>query len=1031
MKKLLPNFFLRFCFTMSLFITHLAWSQDRQVTGKVIESDNSPLPGVSVTVKGTTRGATTASDGTFKLSVKEGATLVFSSLGFEKKEVNVGTQSTLNVTLISSTSSLDEVVVTAFGISQEKKSLGYAVQEVKSEAIQNSGQANLVTALQGQVAGAIISGGGGDPGAGTNIILRGITSLSGGANNQPLFVIDGIIISNATQAGSPTPSAGSNAVNANEQFGNTNRASDINPNDIESMSILKGPAATALYGLRASNGAVVITTKSAKAGKMTVDFTIQGGFSEVAKSPRIQTRFIQGRLGEFIPEDDPTQRSIFRSFGPLAGPNDVVYDNFRDFFQTGVSSRNNVSIGKGSQKGNVRLSLSYNYDKGITPFTDFKRMTARVNGLRNITDKLTISGSFSYSNSGGNRAPSGDKSVFSSLSYWPNSYDVNDFQKPDGTQNNITFGVVDNPKYLMFKAPRVDNNDRIIADATIQYKIAPWLTAKYQLTYDTYHETRTRMVDSTFDVGIQVKGWMTSEHLNFREVNSNFFLTATKNFTNKINGSLMVGNAIVDSKQPNSYVDRGEGWRAPFTREISSFRNVITRQYSPQQYRIVSYFADAKLNINDNLYLNVTGRNDIVSTLPEQNRSFFYPSASLSYLFTENLPKNNFINYGKLRLSWAQVGKSTDPYVSGIYYDFTPNFPFGGTVPGFRRISTTAEPDLKPERTTSIEIGTELRLLKNRLSIDATYFTMDSRDQIVQAPVANSSGFSSYFTNIGLIRNRGVELLLRASLVKQKNFSWDVTVNGSTQSGEVVEMPDYLKEISYYDNGPNGISLKVRQGSKIGDLWAFDYSRSPDGQVIIGTNGLPVLDQTQQKVMGNALPKWLGGLTNTFTYKNVSFSFLLEVRQGGDVLDLAEVNSIRNGITQLTERRYERAVFNGVVRNADGTFTTNTNAVVLDENYYRAFLFNGWGGVGIQDASWFRVRNINLGYSLPDAIAKKTPFKRGIRATLTGTNLFLSTPFRGYDPDALAFGSGTNLIGFVGRNNPATRSFQLTLNFGL
>lgn len=1028
-KKLLNKLkWLSLCMSI-LCLSQRVWSQDRQVTGKVTESDNTSLPGVSVMIKGTTRGTTTASDGTFKLSLKEGATLIFSSLGFEKKEVKVGNQSVLNVSLNSSTSSLDEVVVTALGFSQEKKSLGYAVQEVKSEAIQNSGQANIVTALQGQVAGAIISGGGGDPGAGTNIILRGITSLSGGSNNQPLFVIDGIIISNSTDAGNPLPSAGTNAVNSNEQFGNTNRAADINPNDIEAISILKGPAATALYGLRASNGAVVITTKSAKAGKMTVDVSITGGISQIAKSPRIQTRFVQGRIGEFIQEDDPGQRSIFRSFGPLAGANDVIYDNFRNFFQTGVTSRNSIAIGKGSDKGNVRLSLSYNYDKGIAPFTDFQRITAKVNGLRHLTNKLTVSGSFSYSNSGGNRAPSGDKSVFSSLSYWPNSYDVNNFQKPDGTQNNITFGVVDNPKYLMLKAPRVDNNDRIIADATVQYKLTPWLTAKYQLTYDGYHETRTRLVDSTFDVGSQVKGWLTSEHLNFREINSNFYLTAQKNFSEKISGSLMVGNAIVDSRQPNSFFDRGEGWRTPFSRDISSFRNVITRPISPQQFRIISYFADAKLNINDNLYLNITGRNDIVSTLPAQNRSFFYPSASLSYLFTENLPKNSFINYGKLRLSWAQVGKATGPYVSGIYYNFTPNFPFGGTVPGFRRQSSTAEPDLKPERTTSIEIGTELRLLKNRLSIDATYFTMDSRDQIVSAPVANSSGFSTYFTNIGLIRNRGVELLLRANLIKQKNFLWDITINASKQTGEVVEMPNYLKEITYYDNGV--AALKVRQGSKIGDLWGFDYSRSPDGQVIIGANGLPVLDQTQQKVMGNALPDWLGGLTNTFTYKGLSLSFLMEMRQGGDVTDLAEVNSIRNGITQLTERRYERAVFNGVVRNADGTFSQNTNAAVLDDNYYRAFLFFGWGGVAIQDASWFRVRSINLAYALPDAIARKTPFKRGIRATLTGTNLFLSTPFRGYDPDALAFGSGSNLIGFVGRNNPATRSFQLTLNFGL
>jgi TonB-linked SusC/RagA family outer membrane protein len=1028
MKNFLRNFGLLLCMFLSISLH----AQEQVVTGKVTSAeDNLPLPGVSVTLQGTSKGTVTDVDGNYQINAPSGGNLVFSFLGTEAQTLTVGASTTLDVSLTASASALNEVVVTALGITQEKRGLGYAVQEIKTDALEKSGEQNIVSALQGQIAGAIISSAGGDPGGGTNIILRGVTSLSSGSNNQPLFVVDGIIMSNSTDAGNPLPSAGTNAFNAAEQFSNTNRAADINPNDVASISVLKGPAATALYGLRASNGAIIITTKSAKAGKMTVDVSVTGGMSQVAKSPRIQTRFIQGRLGEFIAEDDPTARSIFRSYGPLLeGSTDKIYDNFRDFYQTGTMSRNNISIGKGNDKGNVRLSLGYNYDKGIVPFSDFNRATAKVTALQKLTDRFTVSGSFGFTNSGGNRPPSGDKSIFSSLSYWPNSYDVNDYIKKDGSQNNITFGVVDNPKYLMYKSPRMDNNNRIIADGTLQYKVTDWLTAKYQLTYDTYHETRNRFVDSTFDVGTQVKGWLTKEHLNFREINSNVYLTAERQLTEKMHGSFMVGNAVVDSERPNSYFERGEGWKLPFTQDISSFKNFISRPYSPQHLRIVSYFADARVNFSDVLYLNVTGRNDIVSTLPAQNRSFFYPSANLSYNFSENLPKNNFLSYGKLRLSWAQVGKGTNPYTSGIYYDVTPNFPYGGTVSGYRRQSTTAEPDLKPERTTSIEVGTELRFAKNRILVDATYFTMDSKDQIVNAPVATSSGFSRYYTNIGLIRNKGIEVMVTGKLVKSRHFNWDMTLNGSKQRGEVVAMPDYLKEISYYESG--GVALKVKQGSRLGDLWAFDYARAADGQILIGANGFPTVDQTKQIVMGNAFPDFLASLNNSFNFRGVGVSFLLEWKKGGDVMDLAEVNSVRNGVTQLTERRYERTVFKGVVKNADGTFTTNTNAVALDDNFYRsAAQFYTWGGFTLQDASWFRVRNLNLSYTLPMAAAQKTPFKGGIRATLTGTNLFLNTPFRGYDPDALAFGSGTNLVGFVGRNTPATRSYQLTLNFSL
>ena len=1018
-----------------LFVHFLASSQSKSIKGKVTDIEKNPLPGVSIGIKGSSVGTLTDNEGNFTISAATGAVLRFTYIGMVSQDVSVSNANVINVILQNDDNNLNEIVVTALGQTQEKRSIGYAIQTVKSADIVNSGNQNIVGALQGKIAGAIITGSGGAPGAGVNILLRGVTSLSGSADNQPLFVVDGIIISNSTNAGNPLPSAGSNSPGSSEQFSNTNRAADINPDDIESLSVLKGPAATALYGLRASNGAIIITTKRGKDGKMNISVGTSFGVDVLGKSPSIQTTYLQGRSGEFVP---PTQtgRTPYQSFGPILdsqNQTDKIYDNFRGFYQTGYSINNNVTITKGSSKGNIYGSVGNSYQAGIIPNTDFARTSLKLAGLYNLNKKLTISASVNYINSGGKRPPSGDKSIFSALGYWPNTYDVNNYLNPDGTQFNILPGFTDNPRYLVEKSPRVDKTNRVISDISLNYAINNWLSAKYQVTLDSYQETHSRQVDSTFDVGIQVKGYLINEYLKFREINSNFYLTAKKQFGANINSQLMVGNSIVDSQRPDSYYDRGEGWKSPFSSDISSYRNVTSRPYSPQHYRIVSFFADARLSYKDLLYLNITGRNDIVSTLPQANNSFFYPSISLGYVFTESLPKNSFLSYGKLRASWAQVGKGTDPYVTSKYYGPTDNFPYGNTVPGYVQIPTTADPNLKPERTTSIEVGTELYFVKNRFMLDATYFTMDSKNQIVKAPVSNVSGNSFYYTNIGLIRNKGVELLLNAKIVNKGNFKWDASVNWSKMKGKVIEMPKELAEISYYDNTVG--SLKVKQGSNIGDLWGYDYLRAPDGQVLVNAGtGFPETSKTLTQY-GNALPDWIGGLTNTFSYKNLSLSALLEWRNGGDVIDLGERNALRSGSIKLTERRYEKVIFNGVVaqKATDGalSYVPNTKEVYLDDSFYNpstSTRFNGWSKLNIQDGSWIRLRTVSLNYGLPKKAIANTVFKNGVRMSLTGTNLFLNTPFRGYDPEALSFGSGTNLIGFVGRNNPATKGFKFSLN---
>lgn len=1020
-------------FLLFSVVSFLATAQ-KTISGKVVDEQNEPLAGVSILVKGTTKGASTNSAGLYTLNeVSAGATLVFTFIGYETQEISAGNQTSINVSLQPSAESLDEIVVTALNQSVNKKSLGYSLQTLKSTDITDAGTQNLVGAMQGKIAGAVITGSGGDPGGGVNIILRGVTSLSAGADNQPLFVVDGIIISNATSMGTSMPSSGSNAYDASEQFSNTNRAADINPDDIESLSVLKGPAATALYGLRASNGAIIITTKRAKAGKLNISVGSSFGIANVGKSPSLQTTYLQGRSGEFVPVEG--SRTPYQSLGPVLeseNTTDRLYDNFRGFFRTGFTNNNNVTISKGGDKGNIYFSLGRSYNAGIVPNTDFERNSIKLAGTYNITSKFSASASFNYINSGGNRAPSGDKSIFSALAYWPNTYDVNDYLNADGTYKNILPGFTDNPRYLVERSPRVDKINRYIGDITLNYKINDWLAAKYQVTMDTFDERRTRQVDSTFDVGTSVRGFLIKDFLNYQEINSNLYLTATKKLSSDWSSSFMIGNSVVDSKRPDSFWERGEGHKAPFTDDMSSYRNFTTRPYSPLHYRIVSFFGDAKFSFRDYLFINVTGRNDIVSTLPKSNNSFFYPSVNVGYVFTENLNKNNTLSFGKLRASWAQVGKGTDPYVTGVYYDVTNNFPYGNTVDGFIRRSTTADPNLKPERTSSVELGTELRFMKDKYSLDLTWFSMDSRNQIVRAPVSNVSGYTHYYTNIGLIRNQGLELLASAKWVQTKNFSWDMSLNWSRLRGNVIEMPDELQEISYYDNVVG--SLRVREGSRVGDLWGYDFRRNPAGDVIINaTTGLPTIDMTL-KQYGNALPDWTAGLVNSFTYKGLNLSALLEWRHGGDVIDLGDRLALRSGSIKLTERRYEQVVYKGVVEttSADGnvTYAPNEKVVYWNDAMYNpsavaSSRFNALDKVNIQDASWFRLRSVSIGYALPKKVIENTVFKNGVRFSFTGNNLFVNTPFRGYDPESLAFGSGSNLIGFVGRNTPATRSFQL------
>lgn len=996
-----------------------AFAQESTFTGTVKNSDGDTMPGVNVTIKGTQRGGITDIEGRFSLTAPADATFVFSFIGYKTQEVTPGTATDLSITLANDFTALSEVVVTALGIRQERRSLGYAAQEMKGSELAATRQPNLVNALQGKVAGVRIQNSGGAPGSGASILIRGVNSISPNRSSEPLFVIDGIPISNETTAGSLLPSSGSNALTTNEQYSFSNRAIDINPEDIESLTVLKGPAATALYGLRASNGVVIITTKKGQGGKPQISYTGSVGWDRVNMTPDIQRQYREGasgvrRIGV------PGAGTPFQTFGPPVTEDDVIYDNLKNFFRSGLRINHSVSVSGGNQKSNYYTSASNLHQRGIVPNSNWDRTTFKISGTSTLSDRLIIRGSATYANSGGTRAQGGDKSIMSALTYFTTSVDVNDYINPDGSVKSYAGTTIDNPRYLAEFSTLTDNVDRIIGYTGANVKITDWLTADYQVGVDFYGDGRTRIAPNGLDISTSTGGFIVEEKGTYREINSNLLLTATHAFSNDLKATFMVGNNIldIDYKVLNT---RGERFAFKGFYDIS---NTATKFSFKDGYlrRLVGVFGDFKLDYKGTLYFNVTSRNDWSSTLPKKNRSFFYPSVNAGYVFTEslNLANTSALSYGKVRASWAQVGKDASAYQYGQYYESATGSPFNG-VPGFRKSTTMGSNDLTSERTTSLEFGTELKFFASRLSLDATYYRALSKHQIVEVPVANTSGLSRYLTNAGDIRNQGVEVLLSGTPVRSPAVTWDVAVNWSFNRSKVLSMPAGISEIFFQDDR---IANKIAVGGSIGDLYGRPYKRDAQGRLLIDASGFPTWSDTFVKV-GNALPDWMGGITNTVTWKGLVLSFLVEIRKGGDVYDTGLRNRVRNGIDARTALRNADVVFDGVTAAGEA----NTTAVRLDgDTYYRnEARYNGVSEILLQDASWVRLRTASIGYTVPRPILGKTPFT-ALNISLAGNNLLLFTPFEGFDPEGNAYGSGTNQFGYTGLNIPATRSFTLSLN---
>ncbi|MCS6917737.1 MAG: SusC/RagA family TonB-linked outer membrane protein [Chitinophagales bacterium] len=1079
-----------------------SWAQNRTVSGTVKDPKGEPIVGASVVAKGTTLGTYTDVDGSFSLTVPQNTSaLVVRYLGFKTQEVPLSAASQIEIVLEEDVLRLDEVVVTAIGIPVEKKKLAYAVQDVSSEQLNAASNPNTLTALSGKVAGLQVISSSGSPGSSVYLELRGASSITG--NNQPLFVVDGVPLDNSyNYSGSPDNVGALVNNNLLESVNNSNRAIDINPDEIASVTVLKGPAATALYGIRAANGAIIITTKrgTATTGRgLRASFSSALTWEEVNKLPKLQNTYVKGTGGQVRSYEssqsgswgprgdtmywDPNQPTPFNQYGQLIGqtqaqqilndgdPNTLdpipfkPYDNVGKFFQTGNTFENNLALSGGGTMGGFRLALGSMTQKGIVPLSDFERYNARLAGEMLISPQWSIAGSVTYVKSGGRRVQQGSNlsGLMLDLLRTPPSFDNSNgsddptdpsaYILPDGTQRNYRGGVgYDNPYWTINLNPFTDDVNRMYGFAEVNYSPWSWLRITERLGNDFYSDRRRQQF--AINSRSYPDGQVFTQDYFYRHINNDLLATATHEFSDLVSASLTLGNNIFSQYQEQVYV-QGDNLILPDFYHISNASNVLSRNLITR-YRTYAFYGSLDVAIADQLYINATGRRETSSTLPEDNNSFFYPSLSASWVFTEflGLSQNQILSYGKLRASLAQVGKDAPPYVlsqvfsSAVVADgWTTGFAFpipdrsGNLTSGYGHSATLGNSALKPERVSSWEIGADLRFFNNRIGLDVTYYKSVSRDQIIPAPIAGSSGYTQTFLNSGEMENKGIELALNLTPVKTNDWQWDFGLNWSRNKSKVVALANGVDVL--YLGGFEGSAIYAVVGEQYGSIYGTRWLRDPNsGSIIIddgtlGQSGYPVLD-AQVGVVGDINPDWIAGLSTNIRYKNFSLYALLDIRKGGDIWN-GTYGALNNfGCTFETgENRDDTTVFEGLRGHIDenGNLVIegpNNEKVPTDESWYR--FGNGSGFIGpmeqfVEDGSYVKLREVAFTVSLKPKWLERTPLA-SMDVSFIGRNLWLDTDYRGVDPETSLTGAN-NSQGMDYFNMPGTRSFGVSLRLTL
>lgn len=1012
MKKIILLFLVT-----ALFFSMQVMGQEKIVSGKVTSAeDGLPLPGVTVKIKGTTLGVMTNTDGNYSIKATPGQILVFSFISSVSQEQVVGTTARINIILKQDSKGLIEVAVTAFGVKQQVRGLGYATQNVKAKEIVESNQPNIVNALQGKVAGVQINNSSGAPGSSASINIRGGSSLSG--NNQPLFVVDGIPIDNST----PVSQGGLVASAAPA----SNRAIDINPEDIESITVLKGPAAAGLYGLRAASGAIVITTKKGASGAGKVTYSNNFSFDRVNKLPELQSTYKQGEQGV-------SNAVATGSWGSLLNPGEAVYNNLGDFFKTGFSQTHDVSASGGNEKTTFFASAGLLDQKGIVENTSYKRKSFRLSGDSKISDKLKVGGTLNYIESDRKYVLQGSGSGVMGAALWPTSDNMSIYLNPDGSQRTLT--GLDNPYWSRNYKPITDKVNRIIANGNIVYDPFSFLNVTYRLGTDFYNEKFKSIRGAGTTVVGEEKGAISEVASTNQITTSTLLITGKKTFWTDFNTSLTLGHNL-ESTAYEGVTTTGLGFIDPtFTSLNNTLPNTRTSINNITRRRIMGVFGDLNLDYKNLVYLNFRGRNDWSSTVRKDARSFFYPAISTSIVFSEVLKEmglksdDKVFSFGKFRASWARVGKDAPPYVLATTLGTTTN---SSTINPRGFIINSGgyygNPLLQPEFTNSFEIGADVRFFKSRVGLDVTYYNSTSDNQILGTRTTPSSGAFLAYLNGGSIHSRGVEAILNIQPIAHQNFKWSVDLNFAKNKSTVKSLPGELDRIELSDAWVAAGGTNVAQAAAFlnGSLFGINgttWKTNSDGKLLLDNNGAPQIAPALS-LIGDRNPDFTAGITNTFTYKNLSLSFMIDIRRGGDIFNNTENAMVYSGTSKKTLDRTTK-VFDGII---ESTGLANTKSIKLDQNYYQT-LYAKQGYDFVEDGSWYRLRYATVSYSFPKTRIKGVGLSN-LQVSLTGRNLILITKYSGVDPEVSGSGAGVNGSGSFGFDNlgiPATRGFDLGL----
>jgi TonB-linked SusC/RagA family outer membrane protein len=1045
MKKVFTLGFL----LLLLFLAGTGFAQDLSIKGKVQSADGY-LPGASILIKGTSRGSTTDVNGDFTLTAPANAILVVSFIGYKTLEIPVGSKTVFDIMLENDATQFNEIVVTALGIAREKKALGYAVQEVSGKTLTQARETNLVNSLSGRLAGVQVTNSNGAPGSSSRMIIRGASSI--GSNNQPLFVVDGVPVDNSN-FGSGT----------GIDYGNA--AASINPDDVESINVLKGPSAAALYGSRGANGVVLITTKSGKGTKgIGVSFNSNTAFESPFRLPKWQNEYGQGAKGLFSYVDGTgagVNDGVDESWGPkLDGrllpqfdspiaadgsrtptPWIAHPDNVDKFFETGRTLTNNVAITGANDKGDFRLSFTDLDQTGILPNTNYKRRTVSLNAGWNLTKKLSIRATGNYVNDG-----SDNRNNFGLYFIWfgrqVDMDKLKDYHKPGSIyQYNWNDNYWTNPYYMLNESTRANERDRLYGNMSATYKFTDWLSLTARTGTDFYEDRRkTKSAARQAKIGASaLYDAYNEEQIFVRESNSDFLLNATHKFGEFDITANIGGNHRSNYAQRN-YMGATE-LAIPRVYNLGNSRQRPVTENSFIKKNVNSLYASANLGFRNYLFVDLTARNDWSSSLPSDNRSYFYPSAAVSAIITDIFDvKSPILSFAKIRAGWARVGNDTDPYRLASTYKY--ENPWGST-PSLSENNALLNANLKPELTSSYEIGTDIRLWQNRVGLDITYYKKVSSNQILDVNISNATGYLSKLLNAGKIENQGIEIQLTASPIKTDAFEWQVGLNWAKNKNKVVSLANnlttYQLNTSYNaltqttsTNSFRGLSVEARVGQPYGTFFGKGFLRAPDGQIVYDAQGYPMLESAS-RVLGNFTPDWIGGFSNTFRYKNLSLSTLIDVKHGGDIFSQSiNIGRYTGVLAETTLGREDGIIGQGVVNKGTAAapeYVPNEKRISSEEYHHKYYLLTNNENT-IFDASYVKLREVKLTYMLSGQVFKKLPF-RDIAISVVGRNLaLLKSNLPHIDPETSYYNDG-NLQGIENGQIPTTRTVGFNISFNL